>query len=131
MTGIPNAQSLFKLLLLVAPMLGIGVAEAALRCERNLVANVVALDQPLMFNRLGAQNVNGRESLAGQLASTEPAVKALLLDPHELGIPLDNVEGMTFGPDLAGGPGALVLVSDNNFAPAQFTQFLLFAFSEK
>ena len=59
MTGRSNAQSLFKLLLLVAPMLGIGVAEAALRCERNLVANVVALDQPLMFNRLGAQNVNG------------------------------------------------------------------------
>ena len=34
-------------------------AEAAARCERNLVANVVALDQPLMFNRLGAQNANG------------------------------------------------------------------------
>ncbi|MGH8462911.1 MAG: hypothetical protein ACRER5_02120, partial [Pseudomonas sp.] len=33
--------------------------EAAVRCERNLVANVVALDQPLMFNRLGAQNANG------------------------------------------------------------------------
>lgn len=35
------------------------VSEAAVRCERNLVANVVALDQPLMFNRLGAQNANG------------------------------------------------------------------------
>ncbi|WP_442107356.1 manganese-oxidizing multicopper oxidase MnxG [Pseudomonas sp. NUPR-001] len=34
-------------------------SEAAVRCERNLVANVVALDQPLMFNRLGAQNANG------------------------------------------------------------------------
>lgn len=34
-------------------------AEAAIRCERTLVANVVALDQPLMFNRLGAQNANG------------------------------------------------------------------------
>ena len=36
-----------------------GVVSAAVRCERNLVANVVALDQPLMFNRLGAQNANG------------------------------------------------------------------------
>ncbi len=28
-------------------------------CARTLVANVVAIDQPLMFNRLGAQNING------------------------------------------------------------------------
>ena len=34
-------------------------SEAAVQCQRNLVANVVALDQPLMFNRLGAQNANG------------------------------------------------------------------------
>ena len=49
--------------------------------------------------------------------------------PRHLGIPLDNVEGMTFGPRLADGRRTLLLVSDNNFAPAQFTQFLLFAFS--
>ena len=77
----------------------------------------------------GAQNINGRESLAGQLGSIEPAKKTLLLNLDDLGIPLDNVEGMTFGPDLADGRRTLVLVSDNNFAPAQFTQFLLFAFS--
>ncbi len=79
----------------------------------------------------GAQNVNGRESLAGQLGSIEPTTKTLLLDLDELGIPLDNLEGMTFGPDLADGRRSLVLVSDNNFAPLQFTQFLLFAYSEK
>jgi hypothetical protein len=79
----------------------------------------------------GAKNINGRESLAGQLGSIEPARKTLLLDLDTLGIPLDNVEGMAFGPDLADGRRTLVLVSDNNFAPAQFTQFLLFAFSEK
>jgi hypothetical protein len=79
----------------------------------------------------GAQNVNGRESLAGQLGAIEPVRKTLLLDLDELGIPLDNVEGMTFGPDLGDGRRSLVLVSDNNFAPAQFTQFLLFAYSEK
>jgi hypothetical protein len=28
-------------------------------CSRTLVADVVAIDQPLMFNRLGAQNING------------------------------------------------------------------------
>jgi hypothetical protein len=55
------------------------------------------------------------------------ARKRLLLDLDELGIPLDNVEGLTFGPRLPHGRRSLVLVSDNNFAAAQFTQFLLFA----
>jgi hypothetical protein len=58
------------------------------------------------------------------------AHKRLLLDLDELGIPLDNVEGMTFGPRLRHGRRSLVLVSDNNFAAAQFTQFLLFALDD-
>ena len=55
------------------------------------------------------------------------AHKRLLLDLDELGIPLDNVEGLTLGPRLRHGRRSLVLVSDNNFAATQFTQFLLFA----
>ena len=77
----------------------------------------------------GADNVNGFDSLALLLPSIEPAEKTLLLDLDELGIPLDNVEGMTFGPDLPDGRRSLILVSDNNFSPAAFTQFLLFAAS--
>ena len=34
---------------------------------------------------------------------------------------------LTFGPRLKHGRRSLVLVSDNNFAATQFTQFLLFA----
>ncbi len=34
-------------------------ADASVSCDRTITANVVALDQPIMFNRLGAQNVNG------------------------------------------------------------------------
>ena len=44
------------------------------------------------------------------------AHKRLLLDLDDLGIPLDNVEGITFGPRLRDGRRSLVLVSDNNFA---------------
>jgi hypothetical protein len=55
------------------------------------------------------------------------AHKNLLLNLNTLGIPLDNVEGLTFGPRLRDGRQSLVLVSDNNFAASQFTQFLLFA----
>ena len=75
----------------------------------------------------GATNVNGADSLAGKLDRIRPARKKLLLDLDDLGIPLDNVEGMTFGPRLRHGRRSVVLVSDNNFAATQFTQFLLFS----
>ena len=78
-----------------------------------------------------ADDVNGFDSLATVLNSVRPATKTLVLDLDELGIPLDNVEGMDFGPRLPDGRRSLVLVSDNNFAPAQFTQFLLFAVSDE
>ena len=77
----------------------------------------------------GATNVLGEPSLGGKLGSIRPAQKTLLLDLGSLGIPLDNVEGMTWGPKLPDGRQSLVLVSDNNFAASQFTQFLLFAVS--
>ncbi len=34
-------------------------AQAAPACLRDVTANIVAIDQPVMFNRLGASNVNG------------------------------------------------------------------------
>ena len=34
-------------------------AQAQEACPRTITADVVALDMPLMFNRLGAQNING------------------------------------------------------------------------
>jgi hypothetical protein len=77
-----------------------------------------------------ADNVNGFDSLATLLGGLRPAEKTLVLDLDELGIPLDNVEGMAFGPKLRHGHRSLILVSDNNFAPAQFTQFLLFSVSD-
>ncbi len=47
----------------LAALLALGVlaapAQAAPTCARQLTADVVAIDQPLMFNRLGAQNING------------------------------------------------------------------------
>jgi 3-phytase len=77
----------------------------------------------------GATNVDGDDSIASVLGSRKfrPATKTLLLDLRTLGIPLDNIEGMTLGPRLPDGRRSLVLVSDNNFAASQFTQFLLFA----
>ncbi|NER38605.1 MAG: esterase-like activity of phytase family protein [Oscillatoria sp. SIO1A7] len=52
--------------------------------------------------------------------------KQLELDLGNLGITLDNLEGMTIGPRLADGTQSLILVSDDNFNDDQATQFLLF-----
>jgi hypothetical protein len=73
----------------------------------------------------GATNVDGAFSIAGR--RIRYAHKRLLLNLDALGIPLDNIEGITFGPRLPDGRRSLVLVSDNNFAASQFTQFLAFA----
>jgi hypothetical protein len=73
----------------------------------------------------GAADVNGIDSLSG--LTRRVVAKQLLIDLDVLGLPLDNVEGMVLGPKLPDGRQSLILVSDNNFAPAQFTQFLMFA----
>ena len=74
----------------------------------------------------GATDTSRIASLKGQVTTAEPIQKQLLLDLNTLGISLDNLEGMTLGPRLADGTQSLLLVSDNNFATAQVTQFLLF-----
>jgi hypothetical protein len=106
--------------------------EFLLAMERSFSVGVPGTGNTIKLYRValpGADNVNGAASLAGTVGSVRPAEKTLLIDLDTLGIPLDNVEGMAFGPDLPDGRRSLILVSDNNFAPAQFTQFLLFAVS--
>jgi hypothetical protein len=55
-----------------------------------------------------------------------PVSKKLLLNMDNLGIYIDNIEGVTFGPNLPNGHKTLVFVSDNNFNPLEQTQLLLF-----
>jgi hypothetical protein len=56
-----------------------------------------------------------------------PVSKHEVFGFDDLGIPIDNIEGMTFGPALPDGRQSLVFVSDNNFSPGQFTQFIVLA----
>ena len=76
------------------------------------------------FTLDGATDVSGLDSLNG--IPYTAVDKRLVLDLTTLGIDLDNVEGVTFGPTLENGNRSLVLVSDNNFSSTQFTQFLAF-----
>jgi hypothetical protein len=74
-----------------------------------------------------ATDVSGIASLTG--ASFTAATKTLLLDLSDLrhddgtALALDNIEGITWGPEVNGNK-TLLLVSDNNFGASQFTQFV-------
>ncbi len=58
------------------------------------------------------------------------ANKTLLLNMDDLGIYIDNIEGLTFGPLLPNGHKTLLFVADNNFNPLQKSQLLLFEVME-
>lgn len=78
-----------------------------------------------MISTEGATDISGIDSLIG--AEFSPVEKSLLVNFDDLGLPyIDNVEGMTWGPNLANGNGSLVFVSDNNFNESQQTQFYAF-----
>jgi hypothetical protein len=74
----------------------------------------------------GATDVSDKFSLLNE--SFTPVTKRLILNVEaDLGIEPDNIEGMAFGPALPDGRLPLVLVSDNNFAASQSTQFIVLA----
>ncbi|MBI5905087.1 MAG: hypothetical protein HZB86_06000 [Deltaproteobacteria bacterium] len=53
---------MFVAVLMLSTVIGaypVGGASAAITCEREVTADVVAFDKPIMYNRLGAGNVNG------------------------------------------------------------------------
>jgi hypothetical protein len=76
----------------------------------------------------GATDVSGYDSLVQPPVNFVPVTKRLILNlESDLGIEPDNIEGMAFGPALPDGRLPLVLVSDNNFAASQSTQFIVLA----
>jgi hypothetical protein len=64
--------------------------------------------------------------LAVDIKKITPVQKKLLLDLRTLDVALDNIEGLTLGPQLSHRERLLILVSDNNFNNIQRTQFLAF-----
>lgn len=72
-----------------------------------------------------ASNIKSIQSLKDNPPS-RPVEKKLLLNMDDLGIYIDNIEGVTFGPDFPNGHKSLIFVSDDNFSNEQKKQFLLF-----
>ncbi|HSM14551.1 MAG TPA: esterase-like activity of phytase family protein, partial [Thermoanaerobaculia bacterium] len=74
----------------------------------------------------GASEVSERDGLLDP--ELVPVRKWLLLDLADLGIRLDNLEGVSFGPELPDGRRSMVLIADDNFNPdEQVSQVLAFA----
>ena len=73
----------------------------------------------------GAENIMDNPSLK-KSPTLKPVTKKLLLNMDALGIYVDNVEGITFGPTLPNGHRTLLLVADNNFMALEKTQFFVF-----
>ena len=82
-----------------------------------------------LIDTQGATDVSGWTTIKGR--DVVPVKRTMLLDLSSLKnddgsvLALDNIEGLTFGPNVDG-KRTLILVSDNNFNPAQFTQFIAF-----
>ena len=89
-----------------------------LALEREFVEGVGMEVQLFHVSTVGATEVSGMESLAGQRYT--PVRKTLLYSFENP----DNLEGIEFGPELPDGDRTLVVVSDDNFRPIQQTQIL-------
>ncbi len=88
--------------------------------------NVVVINE---ISTTGATDVLDVDALydGGSPIAFTPVTQREVFAFDDLGIPIDNIEGMTFGPPLADGRQTLVIVSDNNFGAGQFTQFIVLA----
>ena len=88
--------------------------------------NVVVINE---ISTDGATDVLEIDALydGGSPMPLTPVSQAEVFAFDDLGIPIDNIEGMTFGPPLPDGRQTLVVVSDNNFNLGQFTQFIVLA----
>lgn len=72
----------------------------------------------------GATDISSTEALTG--AEVTPVTKRLVLDVNAAGVdPVDNIEGISWGPELETGDRSLVLVSDNNFNDTQVSQLIV------
>jgi hypothetical protein len=103
--------------------------------ERSFSAGAATPGTPVTGNTIRlfhvdarrATDISGLASLDG--ASYTAVEKTLLLDLSTLKnddgsfLATDNIEGLTLGPEIHG-KRTLILVSDNNFAASQFTQFI-------
>ena len=120
-----NALTLSHAVNGVSELLSIG-ANRFLVLERAFVLGLGWRVRLYEADGSAASDIKAIASLSDRALDFVPMTKRLVLDFDALGIGIDNLEGLCFGPTLANGHRTLVLVSDDNFNPGQATQFLAF-----
>ncbi|MEO1131328.1 MAG: phytase [Cyanobacteria bacterium J06639_1] len=100
-----------------------------LALERSFAVGVGNTIKLFEIQTQGALDVSSADSLFddanGVPFEIDPAVsKRLLVDFADLGVTPDNIEAMSFGPQLEDGRQSVIFASDNNFNDAQTTQFV-------
>lgn len=94
--------------------------------ERSFSSGRLPCTIKIFLARLkGADNIKEVTSLI-TTPTKHSVTKKLLLNMDALGIYVDNIEGVTFGPNLPNGHRTLVMVADNNFSIIEKTQFFIF-----
>jgi len=76
-----------------------------------------------------ATDATGLASLKGEPVTTAAKSHWLKLGEGDFELDIDNIESVSFGPEIDG-RRSLVIASDNNFNASQFTQFLVFSLAE-
>ncbi|WP_244546946.1 esterase-like activity of phytase family protein [Ensifer sp. YR511] len=74
-----------------------------------------------------ATDVTGKVSIKAEQAVALKKELVLKLGEGDFGLDIDNIESVTWGPEVAGRK-TMIVVSDNNFNPLQFTQFIALTF---
>ncbi|WP_413164598.1 esterase-like activity of phytase family protein [Capilliphycus salinus ALCB114379] len=98
-----------------------------LALERSFAIGVGNTIKFFQVSLEAADRIQGLDRLKGEIGDLSPVRKTLLLNLSTLNFPVDNIEGLTFGPTLSDGRRSLILVSDNNFNALQITQILALA----
>ncbi len=108
----------------VTEMLALG-NKAFLMIERAYSANtghIIKLVKASITDK--TTDISQLTSLKDQTFTPMKKKQVLFIPPRYHGLVTDNIEGITWGKTLENGNRTLILVSDNNFAKHQVTQFL-------
>lgn len=95
-----------------------------LTVERSFALGIGNQINFYLANFAGATDVKGLASIKDVTATPLTKRKVLTIGEGDFGLDIDNIESVTWGPEVDG-KRTLVIASDNNFNPEQFTQFVV------
>lgn len=91
------------------------------RAYAHGVGNQISFYRASLAN---ATDVKGKEALKGAPVTPVKKERVLRIGEGDFGLDIDNIESITWGP-IIGGRKTIIIASDNNFNPSQFTQFVV------